>query len=90
LDISTPHPSPLPSQGRGSFKNSVAKFVIAAWDIGRFQEVILNPPYPLFQRGVKNQLFSMDNQLRNRPLGGTDIGAEYTISQFLIMFYLHI
>jgi hypothetical protein len=36
-------------------------------DLGGFQEVILNPPYPLFQRGVITQSFSMVNQLRNIP-----------------------
>jgi hypothetical protein len=41
-------------------------------DLGGFQEVRLNSPYPSFLERVKNQSFSTDNQLRKPQL--TSIG----------------
>ena len=40
---------------------------------------IKSPLPPLFQRGVKNQSFSMDNQLRNRPLDTPVQGKTYSL-----------
>ena len=37
-------------------------------DLGDFK-VLYQIPFPLFQEGVKNQSFPMENQLHNRPLG---------------------